>query len=466
MLLAAFWFLVLSGGLIAAHFAPRAVPVMLVGLMLWSLRGATECIHSLTLATLLSYLNPGIADTDVNSGILVRVALIVAALRVVPLFRSSVVRILWPVWAFSLVAAVLSIGSSSSVPISLMKVVTFATAVTTVLTAYYALTPGQVARLQAWFATVAAFLVLSSLLTLRDPGIAYLRNGTGLQGILSHPQSLGVLLAPLAAWLLAALMFVRGRIVVAAVAAAIVAVTLYLTEARTGATAAIAGFVAAGITWMFSRRRAPLAAGSGRVVTAAILTAIALGAALSTGHLQEFAVKFLYKRSSEQEVASAFLQSRGGGIVSQWANFLARPISGHGFGVYAEGPPANDVVEIAGIPISAPVEKGFAFTAVLEETGILGGLFFALMIGSLGRECWRHPDPRWVAAFTSCILVNIGESIILAPGGIGLLDWLLIGLAMVSGRAVGTGARVTASAVAGPFAVRRFPNLLRNDAAH
>ena len=181
--------------------------------------------------------------------------------------------------------------------------------------------------------------------------------------------------------------------------------------------------------------------------------------ALATGHLRGTVAKFAFKRAEARDVSGAFLESRGGGALSQWQNFVDQPWLGHGFGVYAHGSPSSSVIEAFGIPISAPIEKGFVFTAVLEETGVLGGLLFFTMLFMLARAVWKNEDLRWVALFASCIAVNIGECILLAPGGIGLLDWLLIGMAISSSRTVGP----TTEAVipVEPQAIR-FPNLLRS----
>jgi hypothetical protein len=39
--------------------------------------------------------------------------------------------------------------------------------------------------------------------------------------------------------------------------------------------------------------------------------------------------------------------------------------------------------------------------------------------------------------FVACLAVNVGECVFLSPGGIGLLDWLLIGVAISACRLPG-----------------------------
>jgi len=452
------WAAVLLTGLGLAHLQPMAITAMLAAMLVWMLRGPEGCIQAMTLATVFSYLNPAIGVLPSEAGILSRLILVVAALRILPMLRAREMTLLWPVWTFSLVAGVLSTAASSSVPISVMKAVTFAMAASTVITAYDSLAPRQIANLQRWYATLALVFVLASLATLTSPSIAFYTNGTGLQGILNNSQALAVALAPLAAWQLAGVLFVRGNLPAVGIAAvALIYAALYLSESRTGMAASVIGVLSAAITWLFWSGRIALLAGRGRVAALFAVVALALVGALATGHFQDTLLKFAFKRAESRELSGAFLESRGGGVVTQWRNFVAQPWTGHGFGVYAEGQPSSSLVEVMGIPISAPIEKGFVFTAVLEETGVFGGFFFFSMLFVLGRAAWKNRDLRWIALFTTCIAVNIGECIFLSPGGIGLLDWLLVGLAIASPRA----AAPEAAAVISMAPVVRYPNLMR-----
>jgi len=158
---------------------------------------------------------------------------------------------------------------------------------------------------------------------------------------------------------------------------------------------------------------------------------------LATGKVGAVLTDYAFKGSKGEvnSLGGAFYESRGSGVLSEWQNFVNRPLTGNGFGVYPDGHFSSGVQYFAGIPISAPVEKGFLPTAVLEEDGIPGALALVVMILLLGREAWRHPDLRWRALFCACLGINIGECVLLAPGGIGMIDWLLIGLAVSAHRA-------------------------------
>jgi hypothetical protein len=102
--------------------------------------------------------------------------------------------------------------------------------------------------------------------------------------------------------------------------------------------------------------------------------------------------------------------------------------------VYPNGEFGSGVTYFYGIPISAPVEKGFLPTAILQEGGVLGGGLLTLIIALLSRRAWRNTDLRWRAMFVACLAINAGECVFMSPGGIGMFDWLLLGLAMFSYR--------------------------------
>lgn len=115
-----------------------------------------------------------------------------------------------------------------------------------------------------------------------------------------------------------------------------------------------------------------------------------------------------------------------------------------GFGVYEFGVFGGEerVVRVFGIPLSAPAEKGFAFTAVLEETGIFGALlFYSLLLGMI-RVAFKDPAPETAALMLGAVFVNFGEAVIFSPGGLGLYVWIVIGLALAQSRTNASSSKV------------------------
>jgi hypothetical protein len=236
-----------------------------------------------------------------------------------------------------------------------------------------------------------------------------------------------------------------------------------LSQARTAAIAAFAGLLASIVangTSAGNRRGEPVAL---RLVILFTLIACTLTAVqLKTGAVAPAIESFVLKRGGSS-VEDAFLESRGLGAVEEFRNFVRRPLTGNGFGVYPSGDFPEGVVTIAGIPISAPVEKGFLPTAVLEETGLFGGIAFVYLVLSLAIPAWKGGSLPLLAAFVACLFVNVGEENLLSPSGIGYYLWMLIGLAARNGRTA------TAAALPQPLprqdrisdVPRHFPNLMR-----
>jgi len=357
--------------------------------------------------------------------------------RVLPTIRGSDLRLLWPLWVFSILCALTSAMTSPALPISLMKIVTFAMACTAVLVAFRRVTPRALVALQTWFVSLGVTVIAVSGLMLLKPGLGIGGDG-GLQGLLDQPQALGIFIAPFAAWSLTGAFLMRRQSSKLEIWFAIAALGLIVvTKAR---TAGFATFFALGIVVLArllgGRQRAQATLGRPLLLAGAAASVLVI-VAITTGKLGSVLTDYAFKGSKGEvdSLGGAFYESRGSGVLSEWQNFTAHPLTGNGFGVFPDGHFPVGVQYFAGIPISAPVEKGFLPTAVLEEDGIPGGLSLLIMILWLGREAWRHPDLRWRALFCACLGINIGECVLLAPGGIGMFDWLLIGLALSAQRA-------------------------------
>jgi hypothetical protein len=414
--------------LTTSHVVVTIVMSVCIALALISRVGAMQ---ALTIGTLVNYANPAIIKLGSGDGILLRVVLIVAAVRVLPTMKGSDLRLLWPIWLFGITLAITSTIVSPALAVSLMKVVTFTLAASVTLVAVNGISPAQLQKLQTWFITVCLTVIALSALTLAKPGLGAGANG-GLQGLLDQPQALGIFIAPFAAWSTIGVLLMRKRASRIEVLIAIGAVVLvFLTRART-ATVAVALALSVVLVSRFLERRSGLQAKLGRpLLVLAVLGAGLATYAFTTGKLTSFIVDFAYKGDRQQyrDLGEAFYATRGG-IFQQWANFLNSPVIGHGFGVYADGVFPTGVVEFHGIPISAPTEKGFLPTAILEEGGVVGGLLLTLMIAWLAMYTWRNSDLRWRAMFVACLGVNFGECVFLAPGGIGMLDWICLAMAL------------------------------------
>jgi hypothetical protein len=173
-------------------------------------------------------------------------------------------------------------------------------------------------------------------------------------------------------------------------------------------------------------------------------------------------VGFLQKSSGPTELVeldtSKMLGSRIGLIEFSWQNFRENPLCGIGFGVAK----TKYFAETATI-FTAPVEKGFLPTAILEEGGILGTAAFVLFLVVLIWELKAEGNVPGLAVLAAFLATNLGEVGIFAVGGTGTFGWTMFAAAVILGdhcwhpqRADGQ-PRSTAGASMGRRATDRLP---------
>jgi len=427
---------IFTAGVAALAASPAVGAVVLGGCIAAALIGPVQAIQALMVATLVAYGNPAIIKPAPIQGVLLRLVLLAAIVRLVPTMRGSDLRLAWPVWLFSIAEAFSSFQESPAVLISLMKVAELFCGVTAVLIAYNHVRPAQLVGLHRWLITLGLTVIGLSGLTLLRPGIALGGDG-GLQGLLNQPQALGIFIAPFAAWAITGVLLMRRRATRLELLIALFVIALIiLSKARTAGFGAGVGVMVVLMSRMVGRRRQ----GQAKLGRPILITGLACGVlailAVTTGQVSKIVTDFAYKGTAgkAQNLDQAFYESRGGGAIGEWNDFLQKPLLGNGFGVYPDGEFPAGVVYFDGIPISAPIEKGFLPTAILQEGGALGGGLLTLVIALLCRRAWRNTDLRWRAMFIACLAINAGECVLMSPGGIGMLDWLLLGLGMFSYR--------------------------------
>ena len=114
-------------------------------------------------------------------------------------------------------------------------------------------------------------------------------------------------------------------------------------------------------------------------------------------------------------------------VVQSWMNFQQNTYLGIGFGLASN--PADLKVQydpLLGIPISASVEKGVFFVAVLEEIGLVGTVTFFAILGLLFARVYYSGNPELMALFIAPIATNLGDATLFSLGDNGLFIWLLI----------------------------------------
>jgi len=396
-------------------------------LCLFSLTGKEQAIKALSLVAISKFLNPGIYAFSPESGVLTWLVIFTASS--VLIFSSiSKFTTVMPLLIFSFVVGVLSVFFSVQPDISLMKVIVFTVVVMAIILGYSSLNEDQFNRLHIWFFSLFAVVIILSLPTFLFPNIAYNRNAAGFQGILNHPQIFGITLAIITTWFLAALLFEKKtkKITLNIIISISLLILMMLSQSRTSILAVFLSLFTVFIL-VFLKKNYFSKAFSGRALVMGVFFAIAVViTAFSSSVVQDNLTDFVFKRDSANLDDALF--SRSSGIASQWRYFTESPIVGHGFGVYPWGVSPMGITYFKGIPISAPVEKGFLPTSVLEEVGVLGATLFFIFIYYLYKQVVMNKDVKLLALFFVCLFINVGEMVIFSVSGSGLFYWLLIGL--------------------------------------
>jgi len=440
---------------------PVATDITCVGLALWAMLRPLAALQSLSVFVVIRTMNPSLIQSDAVSSALGWGIPLLVSIRILPFIKSADLRVVGPLWLFCIVAIGCSIATSLALTISLMKATSLAVIVAAVLVANFRLSDSDVKSLGRWLRTLATVVATLSIASLVRPSIAYLPDTHLLQGILSQPQALGAFLAPFSAAYVANWLFRSHRIDPGTFAImAVLLLCMLLTLSRTAALATVLGV---GMSVLGGRIPADRPARSvmGRLLGFSLVAILILCVTALAGSGMPSSISGFVLKHGEHNVSDAFLVSRGGGMISELRNFASSPIVGHGFGVYADGVFPSGIVEVAGIPVSAPVEKGVLPSAVLEETGLVGFLCFTYLVFAVTGGVWKRAEPSVLALVFGCLFVNLGEAVLLSPGNIGLHVWLLIGWCLRAGMSESDAdAEMIPNSVRQPAVVKPYVNLL------
>ena len=374
-------------------------------LAVYAMRGRAEALLALALCCLFNLFNPGLAAPLAGWERYVVLAAAVASVAWrgwrpgMP--RGGVTALDTVVFATLLLGGFLvihAVAFSRYADISLLKAVLWTATMAASASAWAHLSPDRrdaLARRLRW-GLIATMLASGALLGSPD---GYLRNDVGFQGITSHPQSFGVVMALLCAWSWGLFGACDRGVLPSAVTVAGSLVMVVLSAARTGAAALVLAIAVA-----------PLAA-----------------AVTYQDDLNAFLNKRGWQGTATIDPVEQFREARGPMLRDMWANIRHDPWRGVGFGV-ASRPELVAVERAFGVPVAASVEKGTMPLAILEETGTAGLLAVSWWCWIVVRRAARAGAAQLTVTLT-VLIVNLGESMLFSPGGVGLLCMVLLGWA-------------------------------------
>lgn len=434
----------LSYGLILAAMAMRfassdTANLSYLVLAIYALFGRAQAIQALALSCLFTMLSEGVAPLATAASVGRYAVIVGAAISVLlcngPLEEGfSINRSVFATLALGAFLIVHSVLFSLLPDVSILKAVSWTIVMATLLSAWSGLSYEARMRLERQlFGGLIALILVSLPLAFTATG--YLRNGTGFQGVLNHPQAFGPTAAVLGAWLGGRLLgAARPRWFDMALLGLCLALVV-LSEARTAGLALVLGLASAVLVSPFiagipARRLMPGLA-SLRLHVLALMVTVALmfvGTALS-----DRLGDYMLKRGGAVSLLEIADASRGAVVYPMIANIEKKPWTGIGFGIASD--PSSMQVDrdpVLGLPTGASIEKGVLPFAVLEELGILGFLLVVAWLWPMARRGARSGIAAF-AVLTTLLLTNLGESTLFSPGGMGLFLLILLAWA-VTGR--------------------------------
>lgn len=401
----------------------------------YALTGRAQAIQALALSWLFSMLSSGIAP-EASLASVGRYAVLAGAafsviLRMGPGLSSVAIPVNRAVLLTVLLGCLIALHALFVSPmpdVSILKAISWTVAAATLFSAWSGLREDARNRLEKQLFGGLVLLMMLSLPLVVTP-LGYLRNGSGFQGVLAHPQAFGPTMGLLAAWAGSRVLSERKpqwRLV------AIFGVCLILivaSGARTAGLATLLGIAIAGMTGIIlSQRRLMVFLPGLRSPRLHFVLGIAMLSAIAGSNLlSERIDRYLTKRGENSSLLEAYDQSRGALIDRMWENIAAHPFRGVGFGV-ASDPMTMDVTRdpVLGLPTGAAIEKGVLPLAVLEELGAFGLLLVAAWIAVLARQAARGGGMTAVSVCFAALLMNMGESMLFSAGGMGLLMLIVI----------------------------------------
>lgn len=415
--------------------SPPTANVSFFILAAYAMLGRKEAIQAIAMCWLFTMISPGVAP-PASFGSIGRYVVFFAAFSSVFLrcgvFYSgfSITKSVFATISLGAFLAVHSLLLSPIPDVSILKAISWTMVAATLLSAWGQMDIEEQQKLfkQLYYGLVIIMLVSVPLVFLP---LGYLKNGTGFQGILNHPQAFGPTMAILGALAGSSLLAQRKPSWGSLGIFASCLVLILLSEARTAGVALILGLVIGFVV-------APLLSGRKIIDTvpglksrrlwggASIVLIVAL---IFSPLIYQKASNFISKSGRAGEsmtIAEAYDKSRGGLIDRLLFNIGENPLTGIGFGIASN--PFEMIVErdpVLGLPTGASIEKGVLPLAIVEELGFPGAFLVFMWFWMVVKKASLNGFTP-LALTTTALLLNMGENIFFSPGGLGGLILIFV----------------------------------------
>lgn len=396
----------------------------------YALLGRRQIIESLFLGWLFSLLNTSIIP-DAGSGSVLRYVILLACFFSI-ILRSNYKKIR----SFTAITVGLGIFFIihgvffSQIPmISILKALSWTFVMLVLLLAWDGMNSLEHEETLEWVKqSLLIIALISILLFLASPMMGYKANPTFFQGILNHPQALGLAVASLGALLIGQLFDKDGFTLLLFIKISICIALIIISGSRTSGLALFFALIISTLIFSTNLLKKIIFKKKFSINTLflSIVFFLIVFSWISDFEIQNLLSAYISKsRDFEiKDILGAYQRSREVLFAPMIANIAEYPMTGIGFGLGSE-PSSMNVKYFKGVPISAPIEKGILPLSVLEEVGIFGFFLFLIWILILILKAIAISFSSTLTLLT-ILLFNLAEAGIFSPNGYGMLYLILI----------------------------------------
>lgn len=398
----------------------------------YSLFGRVAAIQALTISWFLTVLNPGIApdSNGLTAGrfLVVFFAAFSVAIREILSRPKGIKKFNFATLMLGLIIIFHSFFFSFEMDVSILKISAWLMVILTLLSAWQNIDDESREILFNQIENFLALITIFSLPLLAVPGVGYLRNDVGFQGLLNHPQAFGPTVALLGALVSGKILSNKTTKWKDVVLFGICLVMVVLSGARTAGFAMLIGLTLTIIFGPILVRKTRMSFMPGlkskKFWTFLVISFFIIF--VTSSFFVEQVSTYVFKRAEGSSLIDAAEASRGGLVLEMFSNIEARPLVGIGFGI-ASRPSEMEIIRdgFLGLPLSTAVEKGVMPIAVVEELGMICAVAVFLWLLLVLKKCSAMGVQKLVLIMT-LLLINLGESMLFSVGGMGMILLILM----------------------------------------
>jgi hypothetical protein len=395
------------------------------------LMGRQQIIKGLFLVWLFGALHPGIFPQPSNAALgryLVFGLAVVSVLLSGSLRRATLLTCMTCVFtAFLLLHSV----AVSIIPeVSILKAASWGAVFVTVFASWSAMNTQERLDTLNWITRFLLAIAVISLPLLLVPSLGYMRTLSGFQGVLSHPQIFGPIMAVLGGLAAGKLIDRHSHKLFNLVLLFLALFLVVLSGTRTAGLALILGILMSAVVkifvsalqtgQVFRLQKGALVFWSGFL----FISSVAFLGSQQTDVISSYLNKYDGERT--RGLVEIYMASRSVLYLPMIDNIAENLVGGIGFGI-ASVPSSMNIIRdpIFGFPISASIEKGVLPLAVFEEIGFLGFSIWVLWIIVIIYQAIKVGATA-LTVILVVLLLNLGESVLFSVGGMGLFQILII----------------------------------------